>query len=122
MKTLSRVVLALLVLLLLASAYLGITGGLDLVREAHRPLEILATGTELLYGVAAVAGLVALGTRARKAMAILVVWAVALTATAALASVVWGHTSVAVGVASGAGVGAVVAVVLWGWRRTGGEA
>ena len=118
LKTLSRVLLVILVLLLLSSAYLGIRDGVGLVREAHLVFEILATATELLYGVAAVAALAALGARHRSALVFLVIWAAALTATSGLAPVVWAHTSVASGVGSAALVGVIVAALLWGWRRS----
>jgi hypothetical protein len=105
-----------LVLLLLASAYLGLTGGFALVREAHSFAQKLATGTELLYGLTALVVLVAMAEQHRRTLLLLIVWAGALTATGALAPVVWGNTSVKVGAESGAGVGLVLVLVLWAWH------
>lgn len=123
MRLLAFLLDALLVLLLLASAYFGCKEGVALVREAHTAGQWAATGTEILYGVAAVAGIVAWASRQRWRGWLLLVWALALTATGALAPVAWARSSLATGLASGAGVAAVLALLLWGRRvvrrRTG---
>lgn len=116
MKILATVLTGLLVLLLLASAFFGITGGLPLVREARPALQVLATATELAYGLAALGALVALADRHRSARALLIIWAVCLTLTSGLAPVVWGRAAILVGVESGAGASVVLALLLWGWR------
>jgi hypothetical protein len=116
MRVVSTILTAFLILLLLASAYLGLTGGIPLVREAHTAARALATGTELLYGVAALLALVALANRYRWSFRVLIVWAAGLTATSGLAPVVWGNTSVRTGVVSGAVAGVVLALILWAWH------
>ena len=106
-----------LVLLLLAAAYLGLTGGFGLLREAHTGAQRLATGTELLYGLTALLALAGLASGHRWTLGVLIVWAAAVTATGALAPVVWGGTSTMVGAESGCAVGALLAVILWSWHH-----
>lgn len=108
-----------LVLLLVAAAYFGLTGGFELLRQAHSGVQRLATGMELLYGLAALLALVALASRHRWTLRLLIVWAAAVTATSALAPWVWGGTTWMVGAEAGATVGVVLAVVLWGWHHVG---
>jgi hypothetical protein len=122
MRIVSSLLTGLLVLLLLAAAYFGLTGGFVLVREAHTGAQKLATGTELLYGVTALLALVAMASRHKGTLALLVVWAAALTATSALAPVVWANRSVAIGAASGAAVGAVLAIIVGAWLYAGRRA
>jgi len=116
-RTLSLLLTALLVLLLLAAGYFGIVEGLGLVRQARAPAQILATATELGYGVAAVGALVSLASRHRSARYFLIVWAVLVSVTAALAPPVWGGSTVAVGAESGVGSGLLIGLLLWGWSR-----
>ena len=105
MKTASLILTSLLVLMLLASAFLGITDGVGLVRQAHTTAQAVATAAELLYGVAAVGALVALASRHKFAPHLLTLWAACVTITSGLAPVVWGGTSVAVGAESGVAAG-----------------
>jgi hypothetical protein len=116
MRLVSKLLDGLLVLLLLASAFFGLKDGIPLVREAHTADQWAATCTEIVYGVTAVAAIVAWASRHRWQGRLLLVWALGLTATSVLAPVVWAHTSVATGLASGAGVGAVLALLLWARR------
>jgi hypothetical protein len=117
-KTVSRLLTALLVLLLLASAFLGLKGGFGLLREARSAAEWVATGTEILYGLAALAALAALPSGRPWALRLLIVWAAAVTATSTLAPVVWGKTAWIVGAESGCAVGALLALLLWGWHHS----
>lgn len=118
MKTVSWLLTALLVLLLLAAAYLGLTGGFALLRQARSAVQWLATGTELLCGLTALPALAKLPSRRPWALRLLIVWAAAVTATSALAPVAWGKTAWTAGAASGCAVGAFLAILLWGWRRS----
>ena len=122
MRIVSFLLTGFLVLLLLASAYLGLTDGIGLLREAHTAARRLATGTELLYGLTALLALVAMASRHTWTLHLLVVWAAAVAATSALAPVVWGGTSWRVGAESGAAVGVVLAVVVWSWHRVARQA
>jgi hypothetical protein len=117
-KTVSWLLTALLVLLLLAAAYLGLTGGFTLLREARSATQWAATGTELLYGLTALPALATLPSRRPWALRLLIVWAAAVTATSVLAPVVWGRTTWTAGAASGCAVGALLALLLWGWHHS----
>jgi hypothetical protein len=119
MRIVSSLVTGLLVLLLLAAAYFGLTSGFGLLREAHTGAQWLATGTELLYGLTALLALAALASRHKWTLRLLIVWAAAVTATSALAPVVWGGTSWMVGAESGGGAGLLLAVLLWSWHYAG---
>jgi len=116
-KKLPLLLTGLLVLLLLATAYLGLVDGLGLVRQARTPLRVVATATELLYGVTAVGALVALASRHASGRYFLIVWAALLSVTAALAPPVWGGSSVAVGIESGVAAALLVGLLVWGWGR-----
>ena len=117
MRIVSALLNGFLVLLLLATAYLGLTGGFALVREAHTGAQKLATSTELLYGLTALLTLVAMASRHRWTLPVLIVWAAAMTATSGLAPVVWGNTSALVGAESAAAVGVILVLILWAWHR-----
>jgi hypothetical protein len=118
MKTVSWLLTALLALLLLASAYLGLRDGFGLLREARSAAQWVATGTELLYGLAALPALAILPSGRPWALRLLIVWAAAVTATSTLAPVVWGKTAWTVGATSGCAVGALLAILLWGWHHS----
>ena len=101
MRLLHRVTTAALILVLLASAYFGFAAGPNILRAAHTPLQWLATGTELLYAVAAVGALWLMYRKDRRQRSVLVLFAVAVTT--GLAPTVWGH--------GGWGTGAISAAV-----------
>lgn len=103
--------------LLMLTAYTGLVDGSSGLRSALTPGERATIGTQLAYGVCSVAALVAMFVRRRWVFPILVAWGLALTVTGGLAPVVFGGTNVWIGVAGGASVAAVVALVLWGWRK-----
>jgi len=119
MRIVSSLLTGVLVLLLLAAAYLGLTGGFGLLREAHTGVQRLATGTELIYGLTALLVLVALASRHQWTLHLLVLWAAAVAATSALAPVVWGGASWTVGAETGGAVGVLLAVVVWSWHYVG---
>ena len=122
MKAVATILTVLLTLLLLASAYLGLTGGFALVRESHSAWQAAATATELGYGVAGLLAIVLRAAQHRWSLAVLVVWVAGLVATSALAPVVWGHASRLVGVGSGAGALVLMGGLVWGWRAAGARA
>jgi len=112
-----RIGLGLLVLLLLACGYNGLVEGSHELRNNDPPWMRVATATQLLYGGAAVLALIALAFRRSWVFPLLVVWAVATTATATLAPVVYGDAPWTAGAAAGAATAVLVGLVLWGWRR-----
>jgi len=106
--------LALVNLALIATAWLGLREGMNSLHGATTGGQRLAAGTQLLYGGTALLGLLALLSRGRWALIVLVVWAVALTATATLAPVVWGGTGWQSGALTGAITAVIALLVFWG--------
>ena len=94
----------------------GISGGMDEWRSAETAGQRAASVTEVLYGALSVAVLFAMALRPRWVTPLLVAWGAAITVTGALAAVVWGGAEWWAGVIGGAGVLAVVALVLRAWR------
>ena len=118
MKILFWLITVLLVLVLLAAAYFGLTEVFGLLPEAHRPLEVLAVATEFLYGLLALIALVGMATHHRTTPIVLVAWAVAATAGSALSPVTWGRAPAVEGIKSRIVVGLVVGALVFGWRYT----
>lgn len=116
MKTVSKLLTALLVLLLLIAAYFGLTDGLRAVRGADGPLRLLASATQLLYGLLALAALITLGFSHRAVGALLVGWVATLALNNGLGPIVWGHEAVGVGIKSGVITGTWLGLVVWLWR------
>ncbi len=98
---------------LLTSAVGGLSDALENVEHANTMLRKLTVSTQLAYFVLSVLGLVGLAMKRRWAVGVLVVWAVAIVATAVLATIGWGGAGVGEGVAAGAGTAVVVALVVW---------
>ena len=112
-----RATQAVVVLLLLATAYNGIFEGLNAARHASTLGQRVATVTQLAYGVLAIAAIVAVAIRHRITLALLVGWAAALVATAALAPIVYGGASVVVAAVAVILVALVTGSVIVAWRR-----
>jgi len=100
---------------LLLTGYNGVVEGINATRFADTPGMKVATATQLLYGLGAVAALAAMGFRRRLVFPILVVWGLAVTATGALAPVVYAGRSFGLGAAVGATTALVVVLLLWAW-------
>ena len=103
--------------LLLVTAYAGIVDGIDGSRSAATEGQRIAAATQMAFGVAAVAALIAMALRSRLALPILVVWGGALTVAGGLAPVVYGETGILVGLAAGLSVAVVVGLVVLAWRK-----
>lgn len=103
--------------LLLLTTYAGLVEGPDAMRSAATQGQRVAALTQMLYGVFAVAALIAMPLRPRFVLPILVLWGAALTVTGGLAPVVYGETGILVGVMAGVSVALVVVLVVWGWRK-----
>jgi hypothetical protein len=116
LRFLHRVTTVALVLVLLASAYFGFAAGPNILRAAHTPLQWLATGTELLYAVAAVGALWLIYREDRRQGSVLVLFMVAVTTTTGLAPTVWGRAGWGTGVISAA-VAALLVGGLIGTRQ-----
>ncbi|HEV8149533.1 MAG TPA: hypothetical protein VGP61_05050 [Gemmatimonadales bacterium] len=108
--------LGVLVLLLLATGYNGLVEGVSATHYADTGGMQVATVTQLLYGVLSVAALLALGFRRRRVHGLLVGWAIALTATMALAPVVYGGQSLWKGVLAGSVTALIAGLAVRGWK------
>lgn len=106
---------AVVAMALLLSGYNGIIEGIQATHVADTPGMKVATATQLLYGFAGIAAIAAIFLRRRLVLPILVAWGIAVVATGALAPVVYGGSSLGVGLAGGAVTAVVVAFVLWAW-------
>jgi hypothetical protein len=102
--------------MLLLSAYGGLVDGVGSLRSVSTVGQRLTASMQLAYGGLSVACLFALVAARGWMGRLLVVWAVALTLTAALASIFWGGTSIVIGVVAGLSVALVASLVLWAWR------
>jgi len=103
--------LALVTLVLGVSVWLGLADGIDDLRNAGSAGQRVAASCQIMYGLAATIGLIALFFRPGWARPALIVWAFALTATAALAPVVWGGTAWWNGALSG-GMALLIAAIV----------
>jgi len=100
------------VALLLLCVYSGIVDGLDSARSAATPGQRIAGASQLVYGIAAAAALLALLLRRRWSMPLLLVWGASLTLTGGMAPVVWGEQNALVGLIGGASVALIVGLAL----------
>ena len=116
-KNWQRASQAVVLVLLVATAYNGIFEGLNAARHASTLGQRVATVTQLAYGVLAIPAIVAVAMRHRITIFILVGWAAALVATAALAPIVYGGASVGVAAVAVILVALVTGGVIVAWRR-----
>jgi len=103
--------LALVTLVLGVSVWLGLADGINDLRSAENDGQRVAAGFQIMYGLAATICLIALFFRPRWARSAFFVWAFALTATAALAPVVWGGAAWWSGALSGGSALLIAAIV-----------
>lgn len=114
-----------LVLVLLAAwAWLGITEGLNGWQDAASPGQRACSASQILSGLAAVLCVIAVFSHPAWLRLAFTVWAVLLTVTGGMAPVVWGGTPVWQGILAGAITALVAALVCWGafagesaWRK-----
>jgi hypothetical protein len=98
---------------LLAMALAGFNDALGSVVHADTALKKLALSTELAYSVLSIVGLVGLAMKRRWTVGVMVVWAVAVVATAVLATIGWGGAGVGAGIAAGVGTAVLATLVVW---------
>jgi hypothetical protein len=101
---------------LVLTGYLGIQEGINAVGDASSLGQKVAAVTQLLYGLFAVAAFVAALAKHRSTFVLLAIWGLMLTATAALAPVVWGETDLRPAAIAGFCAAVIAGLVLWGWR------
>ena len=104
-------------LMLLLCGALGLRNGPQELRIAATGGQQLAALSEVGYAVFGLLAALSFYRGHRSAMLLMVVWATLLTATGALAPVVWGGASVNIGIVSALGTAVVAALVLQLARR-----
>ena len=102
------------IVVLIAAIWFGIKEGYDSWSGVVTTGQRIAAGTQLVYGVAAVASLWALLGRARWAPLAFAVFTVAVTITGTLAPVVWGESSWTSGLIGGLSTLIIALLITWG--------
>lgn len=106
-----------LVLLLLLTAYSGLTDGLENVRHVVGVGQWMTIAAQLLFGVCAILALAAMGARHGSAKRFLYGWCVGTTLTSGLAPVVYGGANLLIGFVSGAAGAIISFIMLWLWKN-----
>ena len=87
--------------LLLSLAWIGLSGGFHQLSQSRTPGQMVQTLTQFGFGFFALLSLVTTFRAQRWNPLMLVIWVISLSLAAGLASVVWGETSLLVGLVSG---------------------
>ena len=110
---LRRALLAIVGLLLLWLGWTGLTQGINQLPQSQTPGQIAQTLTQVAFGLFALLSLVTTLWARRWNTLMLAAWTVSVTLAAGLASVVWGGTSLLVGLLSGAGAFLIGLGIAW---------
>ena len=114
---LNRVLPGVAVLLLLGLAYTGIAGGIDQFDQSthseYTTGQIVQTVLQLAYGVLGLAVIAVWFWARRWSTPVFAAFILSLTLAGGLASVVWGRTSITIGVVSAVASLAVAWVIVW---------
>jgi hypothetical protein len=110
---LRRALLAIAIVLLLGLAWTGLSGGVNQLNQPQSRGQFVQTIMQVVYGFFALATVLTTFWARRWASWMLAGWVVSLTLAAALASVVWGDTSLVIGVLSGAAALAIALAIGW---------
>jgi hypothetical protein len=113
-----QVFLATALSLLLVMAWFGLSGGLSQLPQSHSPGQKAQSVTQLGYGLFALLSVVTTFWGRRWGPASQVCWVLSVAVAGGLASVVWGATSVVIGLLSGAATLLVAWAIIW-LLRTG---
>jgi hypothetical protein len=113
LKIVSILLTAFLAILLLIAAYFGLGDGVRAIRGAQGASQVLVSAAQLLYGLLALAALVAIGFGHRAAGFLLVAWVAVLALTNGLSPLVRARESIGVGVRSAVITGAWLGLVVW---------
>jgi len=105
--TVRRVLLGIALLLLGGLAWTGLSGGINQLPQSTTVGEKAQTLTQFAYGLFALLSAATAFRGRRWARVVRAGWVVSLALAAGLASVVWGETSLAIGLLSGAAAGLI---------------
>ena len=113
-----RIFFALAVVLLLGLAWTGVSGGVHQIPQSRTLGQWIQTITQLGYGVLSLLSVLTSFRGRRWAVPVLTCWVVSVTTAAGFAAVVWGGTSLAMGLAS-AGASLLIALAIVWLLRAG---
>ncbi len=108
-----RVLLIVAIVLLLALAWTGISGGISQLSESQTSGQMAQTMMQIAYGLFATLSVATTFWARRWNRLLLATWVVTTSSAAGLASVVWGGTSMLMGLFSGAGACLVALGIAW---------
>jgi len=108
-----RLFLIVAIVLLLALAWTGISGGISQLSQTHTSGQMAQTMMQLGYGSFAALSVVTTFWAQRWNRLLLACWVVATSFAAGMASVVWGDTSAFMGFVSGAAACLVALGIAW---------
>lgn len=105
--------LAIAVLLFLGLAWTGIAGGINQLPQSQTTGQTAQTIAQLAYGFFALLSVVTTFWGRRWTFLVLGCWAISLMLAAGLASVVWGGTSLGIGLLSGGAALLIALGIAW---------
>jgi len=106
------------ILSLVTLTWSGLSGGLRQIGLAHSLGQTTQTYTQLGYGILSLLGVITTFLGRRWNPLVLGCWAVCVSISAGFASVAWGETSIATGLAAGAAALLIAVAIIW-MVRTG---
>jgi hypothetical protein len=113
-----RLLLAIALLLLMGLAWTGLSGGLHQIPQSHTRGERVQTAAQLAYGLLSLLSILTSFRYRRWAPLVLACWAISVTVAAGFASVVWGGTTLTIGLLSAA-ASLLIALAILGLLRAG---
>jgi TRAP-type C4-dicarboxylate transport system permease small subunit len=108
-----QILLVIVCVLLLGLAWIGLSGGLHQLSQSRTPGQMVQTLTQFGFGVSALLSLVTTFRAQRLNPLMLVGWVISLSLAAGLASVVWGDTSLWVGLVAGSAALVIGLGIAW---------
>lgn len=108
------------IVLLLGFSWTGISGGISQLTSARTSGQTAQTVLQLIHGLCALLSVLTTFWAERWNRVMLVCWTIATALTAGLAAVVWGGSSLRVGLASGVAAGLIAAGIGWLLRAGAG--
>ena len=119
-QTFRRVLLVIAAALLLGLAWTGLSGGANQLSQSMSVGQLAQTWTQLAFGLFALLSVVTTFWAKRWGLWMLAGWVVSVTLAAGLASVVWGGTSIAIGLLTACAAFLISAAIAW-MLRVGGR-
>ena len=108
-----QILLVIVCVLLLWLAWIGLSGGFHQLSQSRTPGQIVQTLTQFSFGVFALLSVVTTFRAQRWNRLMLVSWVISLSLAAGLASVVWGDTSLWVGLIAGSAALVIGLAIAW---------